>query len=99
MEDQPPEEKKSGAVFDRRSVVFGPGDIPALDELVRVGVFQKWDAPNRSTVIRALIRIAAEAYAGGVYPVTEPWALRLHEQLPIHLEQIKAGAAKRGPKS
>jgi len=92
--------KKSDAVFDRRSVVFGPGDIELLDELVWAMNYHKWGVHNRSTVIRALIHIASEAYGKGqVFPRTEPWALHLHERFRHFLNAIKAAGAKRGPKA
>lgn len=93
-----PLEKKSAAVFDRRSVVFGPGDMKLLDDLVWSISYHKWGAQNRSTIIRALIRVASEAYGDQVFPKTEPWALHLHERMEHHLKAIKKVGAKRGPK-
>jgi hypothetical protein len=92
--------KESGAVYDRRSVVFGPGDDKMLRDLVKVGYYNEWPAINRSTLIRALIRIAHSAYAGHVFPVNQsPWALYLHDQMPIELRKIRSDGAPRGPKT
>ena len=94
----PEKAKESNAVFERRSIVFGPGDAEMLDDLVRVAVFNKWPSPNRSTVIRSLIHIAAQAYQGEVFPRPEAWAHHLHESLPKELDRIKDSGAKRGPR-
>ena len=95
----PEKTKESRAVFERRSIVFGSGDAEMLDDLVRVAVFNKWPSPNRSTVIRSLIHIAAQAYEGSVYPRQDSgWAFHLHESLPKELDRIKDSGAKRGPR-
>jgi hypothetical protein len=100
--DQDP--SPSNAVFERYSLVLGPGDLKRLNDLVKVAVFQDWEGIpkpliNRSTMIRALIRIAAEVYDGHVYPRNlSDWSLYLHNQLPREFKRIQEEGAKRGPK-
>jgi len=91
--------EESNAVYERHSLVLGDGDSLLLDDLTRMATYHRWVNPNRSTVIRALIRITASAYQSGIFPITEaPWALYIHEQLPLELAKIKESSAKRGPK-
>jgi hypothetical protein len=90
--------EESNAVYERHSLVLGVGDSHLLEDLTRMARYHRWVNPNRSTVIRALIRVAASAYQGGIFPVTEaPWALFLHDQLPRELAKIKESSARRGP--
>lgn len=95
---------RSEAVFERHSLVLGPGDVKRLNDLVKAAVYQDWEGIpkpliNRSTMIRALIRIAAEVYGNHVYPQNpSDWSLYLHRQLPQEFKRIHEEGAKRGPK-
>ena len=94
-----PSLSESSAVFERRSLVLGRGDVELLEDLTRMAVHHRWKNANRSTIIRALIRIAAGAYKGGLFPANEfPWSLHLHEHLPLELAQINSESAPRGPR-
>lgn len=79
--------------------MFGAGDNKKLEELVKVAYYNEWPVPNKSTMLRALIRIAYSAYQGGVFPVSEtPWVLFLDKQIPSELNKIKGEGAPRGKK-
>jgi hypothetical protein len=102
--EQPVERDRTEAVFERYTIVLGPRDLDRLDDLVSMVGFHRWpDLPrpsiNRSTIIRALVRIAEDVYQGSPFPVNgSPWAIHLHEQLPVKLRIVREEGARRGPK-
>lgn len=100
MDDAEKEPKeKSDAVFERRNFAFGVGDMLRLDHLTSMARSRGLPNVSRSTILRALIRVADHGYGGTVYPSnTSPWAIHFHEALPGELKEMQLEGARRGPK-
>lgn len=92
--------EKSDAVFERRNFAFGSGDIVRLDHLTEMAKSRGLPNVSRSTILRALIRVADYGYGGTYYPSnTSPWAIHFHEALPDELREMQVEGARRGPKT
>ena len=77
---------KAGS-FERRTIVFGEGDSQMLDALVSSGLSIKWRHVNRSTIIRALVRVAKNCFNSVGYPHNR-LGVRLFSFLPAELGKI-----------
>ena len=92
-------EEKSEAVFERRNFAFGPGDMLKLEHLTEIARGRGLQNVSRSTILRALIRLADSGYNGTIYPSNaSQWAIHFHEALPEELRQMQMEGARRGPK-
>jgi len=82
--------------YRRTTIIFTEADSNALDNLVKGADQRNWDKPSRSSMVRALVRMASESI-NSKGELVSPLGDFLDVYLQPHLTNIAQEALKPGP--
>src|ERR1035437_6980565 len=71
----------------RTTLIFSDEDSCRLDDLVRIGIFDRWPNANRSTISRAILAVVAAGYSPECIPIS-PAASELHAAIGRDMEEL-----------
>jgi hypothetical protein len=82
--------------YRRTTIIFTAADSTALDDLVKGADQRNWDKPSRSSIVRALVRLASESI-NSKGELLSTFGEYLDTYLQPHLTNIAQEALKPGP--
>jgi len=82
----------------RRTIIFGIGDSQTLEDLVKSSSERGWPHVNRSTIIRALVRVAAKSFNSSGFP-HDTLGVQLYSLMPEELRRIEMDGGEKPEKN